>query len=69
MSPALGSWVTSVSGPLNPGPKPCASRSYARFEVKEVGLLPASLFPSRSQSAGAASSSISDVAAIAAIAG
>ncbi len=45
-------WATTTSGPLNPGPKPSASRSYAARPVVEAGSLPASAKPSRMSSAG-----------------
>ena len=40
-------WATSSSGPLKPGPKPSASRSYACRVVVEAGSLPWSEEPSR----------------------
>ena len=65
LSCARGSATASWSGPLVPGPNPFASRSYACRVVWPAGSLPASLDASRSPRAGAASASISAVAAIA----
>src|ERR1700732_783666 len=57
-SAARGSEATTCRGPLKPRPKPFASRSYECRDVELGGLLPASLFPSRRASAGAASVSM-----------
>src|SRR5262249_1290190 len=50
-SPALvaggeWAWATPSSGPLKPGPKPSASRSYAWRDVLDAGSLLASDAPS-----------------------
>ena len=50
--------TTTCSGPLKPGPKPSASRSYAWRWVVDGGLVPASVMPRRIESSGTASSSI-----------
>src|SRR5262249_60593112 len=55
-----GAWVgfwstTTSSGPLKPGPKPVASRSYAFRVVVCAGFVPASAAPSVVDSAGIAS--------------
>src|SRR5450631_4618399 len=57
--------ATSCKGPLKPGPKPCAIRSYAlRVELPE-GSLPESEEPSRSESIGNINTSMTTVAATA----
>ena len=61
--------ATTSSAPLNPGPKPSASRSYAWRDVVDAGSLLASDEPSRRCSTGRASSSMTTVAAAASTAG
>ena len=50
--PFCGSFATITKGPLKPGPKPSASRSYASRVVSPFGLVPASLTPRRSERTG-----------------
>src|SRR5256885_5370199 len=57
VSPADGRLTASWRGPLKPGPKPAASRSYAWRVVWLVGSLPESLAPSRRPRAGEAKAS------------
>ena len=47
--------MATTKGPLTPGPKPSASRSYARRCVRLCGSEPSSGKPRRSESTGAAS--------------
>src|SRR5215472_12349808 len=61
--------ATSSSGPLNPGPKPSASRSYACRVVDDEGSLPWSEEPSRTLSTGMAKMTTTAAAAAAATAG
>ncbi len=62
-SALVGAWATRVSGPLKPGPKPSASRSYALRVVVEAGSLPWSEEPRRSERVGMDSASITSRAA------
>ena len=61
--------ATSSSGPLNPGPKPSASRSYACQVVVEEGSLPWSEVPSRKLSTGMAKMTMTAAATVASTAG
>ena len=56
--------ATTVKGPLKPGPKAAASRSYALRVVEDAGLLPSSDAPRRSEKNGIASNTSTTAAAV-----
>ena len=64
-SAPAGRSTTTVIGPFAPGPKPCVMRSYARRLLCEVGSVPASSCPSRSENSGIASTTSTSTLAIA----